>query len=477
VQGFLSSQSAAGASHAPAAHTPCPLHDPPSKQALPSGTGATTHAPVFGSQPTVTQSPPAGQVTTVTGSTAHAPPTQRGTPLQRSPSSSQSASSTQSHTFGPTHAPAWQVSPTVQAFESSHTEPVGAGWTSQPSCASQVPTVHGPPAGHATAAPGLQVPTWQESPLVHALASSHGAALCECTQPTPAWQTSLVQGLLSSHSSACPPPQAPAAQASPTVQGWPSSQGAPFGDGATPQVPVAGSHTEAAQGPAGGHTTAVPAVSAHLPALHCQSPLQGSKALPAQSASTAQAQAMGWPAQTPPAQVSAPVQSSPSSHGPAAGTFTQPLTRSQRSAVQGLPSSQAAAGGTHAPAWQVAPSAQVPAAPQAVPSGASPATHSPVEGTQASGRQGLGDGGQTTAFAPSSTQTPSAHRRAPSQRSTSKAAQSPSTTHAQRPLPPPQTPALQRSPLVHGSSSTQAAPSARGSMAQPVAGRHSATEH
>jgi hypothetical protein len=81
------------------------------------------------------------------------------------------------HTTGApaVHAPAWQVSPCVQALPSSHAVPLGlctfAHW---PVAGLHTPAVwQASPAGQTTGAPAVQAPAWHVSPLVQPLASSH----------------------------------------------------------------------------------------------------------------------------------------------------------------------------------------------------------------------------------------------------------------------------------------------------------------
>jgi hypothetical protein len=72
--------------------------------------------------------------------------------------------------------------------------------------------------------PGWQLPPLHVSPTVQAFPSSHAAVLFAWTHPTAASHESVVQALLSSQSGAPAPGwQLPPAHASPTVQALPSS--------------------------------------------------------------------------------------------------------------------------------------------------------------------------------------------------------------------------------------------------------------
>src|SRR5204863_328394 len=75
----------------------------------------------------------------------------------------------------PTHVPAWQASPVVQASMSSHAVPSGfGGFEQRPVDGSHVPASwHWSWAVQITAVPLTHVPAWQASPVVQASASSH----------------------------------------------------------------------------------------------------------------------------------------------------------------------------------------------------------------------------------------------------------------------------------------------------------------
>jgi hypothetical protein len=75
--------------------------------------------------------------------------------------------------FAPVHVPDWQESACVQAFPSSHNEPLAfAGLEQMPVAALQVPTVwHWSGATHATGLLPVHTPTWHVSVCEHALPS------------------------------------------------------------------------------------------------------------------------------------------------------------------------------------------------------------------------------------------------------------------------------------------------------------------
>ena len=75
----------------------------------------------------------------------------------------------------PTQLPAWQVSLSVHASPSLQDVPFTcAGFEQTPVDVSQVPAVwHWSTALQVVGVPAVQTPAWHESPVVHALASSH----------------------------------------------------------------------------------------------------------------------------------------------------------------------------------------------------------------------------------------------------------------------------------------------------------------
>ncbi len=92
----------------------------------------------------------------------------------------------------------------------------------QPLALSQVSVVHRLLSLQTSALPPAQLPPLQVSPTVHALPSLQLAVLFSFLQPLVGSQVSIVQGLPSSQLGAAPPVQVPAAQASPVVQALPS---------------------------------------------------------------------------------------------------------------------------------------------------------------------------------------------------------------------------------------------------------------
>jgi hypothetical protein len=238
VQGLLSLQVSA----APPAHTPAE-HASLVVQAFPSLHGATLLVCV---QP-------------VTGLQA---------------SSVQTLASSQFGAAPPTQAPAEQVSPVVQALPSSQGAMLFV-WT-QPVAGLHASSVHTFASSQFGAAPPTHTPAEQVSLVVQALPSLHGAVLLVKTHPVAGAQVSSVHGLLSLHTSAAPPTQAPAEQVSLVVQVLPSLQGAVL---LVKTHPVPGAQVSSVHGLVSLHTNAAP------------------------------------PTQTPPEQVSFVVQAFPSLHG------------------------------------------------------------------------------------------------------------------------------------------------------------------
>src|SRR5258708_5329117 len=77
----------------------------------------------------------------------------------------------------PEHAPAWHVSPVVQAFPSLHDVPFETPVCETPVTASQASAVHGSPSSVATGAPPVHVPVWHASPVVQTVPSLHEVPL------------------------------------------------------------------------------------------------------------------------------------------------------------------------------------------------------------------------------------------------------------------------------------------------------------
>ncbi len=119
---------------------------------------------------------------------------------------------------------ALQTSPLVQAFLSSQGSVLSL--KIQPLFVSQLSSVHGLPSLHTSTLPAAQALSLHKSPIAQALPSSQGLAFGLCTQPFNGLQLSVVQGLLSSHAKPTPGVQPPSAQVSPTVHALLSLQAA-----------------------------------------------------------------------------------------------------------------------------------------------------------------------------------------------------------------------------------------------------------
>jgi hypothetical protein len=102
--------------------------------------------------------------------------------------------------FAPVHAPLWQVSVCVQALPSLQLSPFAfAGFEQTPVDGLQVPASwHWSDAVQTTGFVPVQVPFWQVSVCVHALASSQ-LPVTFVNSHRPATHVSAVQGLPSSH--------------------------------------------------------------------------------------------------------------------------------------------------------------------------------------------------------------------------------------------------------------------------------------
>src|SRR3989441_1252658 len=136
--------------------------------------------------------------------------------------------------FAPTQVPAWQVSLCVHALASLQLVPLGlAGLLQTPVAGSQVPAGwHWLAAVHTTGFAPTQAPAWQVSLCVHALASLQLVPLglagllqtpVAGLQAPTAWHWSAAV-----HTTGLAPTQMPASQASVCVQALPSSHGAPL---------------------------------------------------------------------------------------------------------------------------------------------------------------------------------------------------------------------------------------------------------
>ena len=213
------------------------------------------------------------------------------------------------------HAPAWQMSPSVQTFPSSHAPLMALFW--HPSVAEQLSDVQGFSSSHASAPPGMQLPAAQWSARVQTLPSVHVAALGMCTQPELAAQLSSVHGFWSSQASVSLEVQLPPWHLSPSVHALSSLQLSVL---AVKAQPLLASQPSSVHGLASVQRTELPGVQ--LPLRH-------------------------W---------SPAVQASPSSQSPLAALCLQPLAATQLSAVHGLPSSQSSAPAPrHFPPAQLSP--------------------------------------------------------------------------------------------------------------------------
>ena len=150
----------------------------------------------------------------------------------------------------PVQEPPWQDSPVVHALVSLHDVPlVAAGLEHAPVVESQTPaTWHWSAAVQVFGVPPTQAPAWQESTVVHALASLQAVPLVTGgfeqapvveSQIPAAWHWSEAAQVLGV------PPQTPCWQESPLVQALPSLQAVPVSVGLE-QAPVAALQTPAA---------------------------------------------------------------------------------------------------------------------------------------------------------------------------------------------------------------------------------------
>jgi hypothetical protein len=120
-------------------------------------------------------------------------------------------------------APAAHVSPLVHTLLSVQGN-MSSGVAMQPLEGSQVSAVQGFPSSQLGALPATHAPPWQVSPTVQALPSSQLAVVGLKTQPAKGSQLSAVQGFWSSQTVAAPGRHAPSLQVSAIVQALPSSQ-------------------------------------------------------------------------------------------------------------------------------------------------------------------------------------------------------------------------------------------------------------
>src|SRR6185369_9749960 len=159
------------------------------------------------------------------------------------PSSVQTLPSSHMVAGPPAHAPAAQVSPTVQALPSSHGALLSV--CVHPVAGSQLSVVHTLPSSQSGAGPPTHWPPAHVSLVVQSLPSLQGPPLFTCLQPVVVSHESVVHTLLSSQLAAAPGTQEPLAHASFTVQALPSLQGSLF---ATCVQPAVGSHPSSVQG-------------------------------------------------------------------------------------------------------------------------------------------------------------------------------------------------------------------------------------
>jgi len=218
-------------------------HASPDEQALPSShapPAAVCMHPTWVLQPSVVQGLPSSQPCCAPA--AHAPPSHTSSDVQTFPSEHapplvavheqpvtesqasevQGLPSPQSRAAPPLQTPVLQTSPIVQAFWSS--QAAAAALCVQPAAASQKSAVHGFESSQPTPAPGAQPPPRQASPLVQALPSVQVAALAMCTQPLAAAHESSVHTLPSAQSNAAPATHALLWQLSAIVHEFPSVQ-------------------------------------------------------------------------------------------------------------------------------------------------------------------------------------------------------------------------------------------------------------
>ncbi len=236
-----------------------------------------------------------------------------------------------------------QTSPVVHALPSSHSAALGACW--QPAAGSQLSLVQTLASLQLGAAPPTHLPETHESPVVHALPSSHASALSANTHPSAGSQLSVVHGLLSLHVTAFGPVQTLPVQMSFVVHALPSEHTDVFG------------------------TFTQPVALLQLSSVQTLLSLQD----------------LSVPAQAPPWQVSPVVHGLASSHAAVLLACKQPCTLLQVSVVHTLASSQetAVGGVPQTPAVQVAPPCHAlptqVVAMHVAPSPSAVWTHPPVE--------------------------------------------------------------------------------------------------
>jgi hypothetical protein len=258
----------------------------------------------------------------------------------------------------PTHAPAAQVSPTVQNLPSSHGSELFT-WP-QPCTGSQTSVVHGLPSPQARGVRPRHVPPAHPSTVVQTSWSLHGRLLGVWVQPDPGLQPSVVHTLPSSQGRGVPATQTPPLHVSPTVHALPSSHALLAFVFTQPSV---GLQLSIVHGLPSSQLTAGP--PAHVPPLQrspdvhwssslhdtvfgvCVQPVADAHESVVHTWPSSQSGA-GPPAHPPARHSSAVVQAFPSSHGAALFVCTQPVAGSQPSSVHGLASPHATGSARHA---------------------------------------------------------------------------------------------------------------------------------
>jgi hypothetical protein len=153
--------------------------------------------------------------------------------------------------FAPVHTPVWQVSLCVQEFESLHTVPFALfGFEQAPVAGAHVPaTWHWSSAVQATGFAPVQVPAWQVSLCVHALASLHATPLAlfgfEHVPVAGAQVPAVWHWSSAAQATGLAPVQAPAWQVSVCVQALASLHATPLALAGFEHTPVAGAQEPA----------------------------------------------------------------------------------------------------------------------------------------------------------------------------------------------------------------------------------------
>ena len=337
----------------------------------------------------------------------------------------QTLPSSQSVALPPWHLAAEQCSPVVQTLLSSQATALLA--CTQPALGSQLSSVHkllsshffksiGLPLVHAGPLPGT---TPQMSPIVQALASSHGNTLGAHRQPVLPSQASLVQTLPSSQLVLAPLEHLPTVQVDGPTHRSPGAHGLPSAKFVCKQ-PMLLSQVSAVQGVLSAQSIFAPAthfVSLHVENTHLSpveqgarlpgywQPLTGSQLSSVQTLPSVQT--LAAPAHLPAAHKSLSVQALPSSQAATLLADAQPVLPSQVSSVQALPSLQSLAGpALHLPWLQPSPVVQTLPSSQGLPVADAKKPHNPLLGSQPSLVHGL-PSSQSTLLAPA--QMPAAH--------------------------------------------------------------------